>query len=121
MADRDALNDEYVRLAVRPHDRPNLFARLPRRVVRQLLRLAAPAPAGDDTPEDVEDTEFLVLEVKHEDGSLVFLSFNGGFLDEDDGGDGSRSNGTLSPPRCAVHCIPTALAHDESVINCHYH
>ena len=77
-------------LTVKSHDRRNLFARLPRAVA---LEFAHDVRSKQDQNKrassysyalEREDIEFLVLEIAREDGSCIYVSYNGGDVDEDD-------------------------------------
>ena len=79
---------EVRKLTVKSHERLNLFARLPRTVALEFAQTVYSKHDRDDGVSPFsyalpqEDLEFLALEIAREDGSCIYVSYNGGSIDE---------------------------------------
>ncbi|GKY97901.1 hypothetical protein MPSEU_000748100 [Mayamaea pseudoterrestris] len=89
--------NEYHQLSVRPHDRLNLFARLSQRFVSNVARNFH---AADDARQNEATVEFLALEVKKSNGESIYVSYNGGLID-----DGAEMDSDLNANVSSLPCI----------------
>jgi hypothetical protein len=117
MSSESTIAKQQCEFFVRPHHRPNLFARLSQSVAVELAREAFDFTATSRTASlyNEENIEFLALRILLQDETCIYVSYNGGSIDDENESDW---NGTSC--ECgAIHCIHAMHfpfgAHDESV------